>query len=227
MSEGLLFVFAEPGDVPEADFHDWYDHEHAPARLRVPGIRTGYRYRALDGVAPGWLAWYELDTDALRGPEYAVARRRSPREQDVVRRLATLDRRVYELVDDHGTARPAAPVVVCVGLSTPDEPGLDAWYREEHVPLLHRLPGWYRTRRYRLAEGDGPAVLAFHEISGVDLFATPEYREATGTPWREAVMKDVTRRERRVFGHHSTVAVPRSSRVPAPGSTSGAGAHRG
>jgi hypothetical protein len=205
MTEGLLFVFAEPGDVPEPEFHDWYDHEHAPARLRVPGIRTGHRYRALDGAAPTWLAWYELDTDALRGPAYEVARRRSPRERDVVRRLATLDRRVYELLDDAGVAGPAAPVVVCVALSTDDEPGLEAWYREEHVPLLHRLPGWYRTRRYRLLEGDGPALLAFHEIADVALFDTPEYREATSTPARSAVMKDVTRRERRVFGHHRTI----------------------
>jgi hypothetical protein len=205
MTEGLLFVFAEPGDVPEAEFHDWYDHEHAPARLRVPGIRTGHRYRALDGEVPSWLAWYELDTDALRSPAYEVARRRSPREQDIVRRLATLDRRVYTLADDAGTAVPAAPVVVCVALSTPDEAGLGTWYRDEHVPLLHRLPGWYRTRRYRLVEGDGPALLAFHEIADVALFETPEYREATSTPWRSAVMKDVTRRERRVFGHHNSV----------------------
>lgn len=205
MSEGLLFVFAEPGDVPEPEFHDWYDHEHAPARLRVPGIRSGRRYRALDDATPSWLAWYELDTAALRTPAYETARRRSPREQDVVRRLATLDRRVYTQVDDAGTAVPAAPVVVGVALSTTDEPGLDAWYRDEHVPLLHRLPGWYRTRRYRLLEGDGPALLAFHEIADVSLFATAEYREATSTPARAAVMAKVTRRERRVFGYHNTV----------------------
>ncbi|MFJ7216193.1 hypothetical protein [Amycolatopsis sp. NPDC098790] len=206
MTEGLLFVFAEPGDVPEAEFHDWYDHEHAPARLRVPGIRTGHRYRALDGAAPTWLAWYELDTDALRSPAYSSVRRRSPREQDVVRRLATLDRRVYEQIDSAGPAGPAAPVVVCVALSTDDEPALDAWYRDEHVPLLHRLPGWYRTRRYRLSEGDGPALLAFHEISDVGLFETAEYREATSTRARAAVMAAVTRRERRVFAFHNTVA---------------------
>lgn len=198
-------MLTEPGAVTEAEFHSWYDQEHAPARLRIPGIRTGHRYRALDEQEPGWLAWYELDTSALRSPEYERVRRRSPREQAVVERLATLDRRVYELIDDQGHVEAAAPVVVSVALSTADEAGLDAWYRDEHIPLLHRLPGWWRTRRYRLVEGDGPALLAFHEISGVALFTTPEYREATGTPAREAVMKSVTRRERRVFAHHTTV----------------------
>src|SRR4051812_45960006 len=129
MTEGLLFVLAEPGEVPGDEFHDWYDNEHAPARLSVPGIRTGYRYRALDGQRPGWLAWYELDIDVLHGEDYRVVRKRSPREQAVVDRLETLDRRVYELIDDQGTPLPEAPVVVSVALSTSDEAGLDTWYR--------------------------------------------------------------------------------------------------
>ena len=210
MTEGLLFVFTEPGQVGEDEFHDWYDHEHAPARLSVPGIRTGYRYHALDGQRPSWLAWYELDLAALASPEYRTARERSPREQSVVERLDELDRRVYEQIDDQGETTTGAPVVVSVALSTRDEAGLDTWYREEHVPLLHAMPGWRRTRRYRLAEGSGPGLLAFHEIDHVDLFDEPAYRAATGTPWRARVMREVTARERRVFGYHGTVQPPKT-----------------
>ncbi|KAA9162082.1 hypothetical protein FPZ12_012655 [Amycolatopsis acidicola] len=206
MTEGLLFVLAEPGRVPEAEFHDWYDNEHAPARLAVPGIRTGYRYRALDGLRPGWLAWYELDLAALEGPEYARARRRSPREQLVVERLDVLDRRVYEQTDDAGERTNGPFVIVSVALSTTDEPGLNAWYREEHVPLLHAIPGWRRTRRYRRKQGSGPDLLAFHEIDSTELFELPAYRAATSTPRREAVMEKVTARERRIFGFHNSAA---------------------
>ncbi|GAA5156259.1 hypothetical protein [Amycolatopsis dongchuanensis] len=204
MTEGLLFVLAEPGRVPEAEFHDWYDTEHAPARVGVPGIRSGYRYRALDGRRPGWLAWYELDTEVLRGEAYQAIRRRSPREQSVVERLETLDRRVYELIDDQGTPVVESPVVVSVALSSGDERGLDAWYREEHVPLLLAIPGWRRVRRYRRVEGSGPDLLAFHEIDDVGLFDRTAYRAATSTPWRSEVMARVTARERRVFGYHNT-----------------------
>lgn len=204
MTEGLLFVLAEPGQVPAAEFHDWYDTEHAPARLTVPGIRTGYRYRALDGQRPHWLAWYELDIEALTGPAYQAIRRRSPREQSVVARLETLDRRVYELLDDQGESAPPPPIVVSVGLSVRDEDAVHAWYREEHVPLLLTIPGWRRTRRYRLIEGDGPALLALHEIDSLDVFDTATYRAATSTPRRAAVMREVTARERRVFGYHNT-----------------------
>jgi len=205
VKEGLLYVLADPGPVPEPEFHDWYDNEHAPARLRVPGIHTGYRYRAVDGERPAWLAWYELDLAALDSPAYQALRRRSAREQAIVDRLAVLDRRVYELVDAQGVPPPAQPVVVSVGLTTKDEAGLDAWYRTEHIPLLHRIPGWHRTRRYRLLSGDGPALLALHEISDIGLFETPGYRAATTTVRRAAVMRDVSRRERRVFGFHGRV----------------------
>ena len=37
MAAGLFYVYTEPGSVDEAEFHDWYDHEHGPARLKVPG----------------------------------------------------------------------------------------------------------------------------------------------------------------------------------------------
>jgi hypothetical protein len=203
MTEGLLFVLAEPGRVGEDEFHDWYDNEHAPARLSVPGVRSGYRYRALDGQRPTWLAWYELDLTALDSPEYRAVRERGPREQKVVERLATLDRRVYAQIDDQGEPTTEPPVVVAVALSTRDEDGLDAWYRDEHIPLLHTMPGWRRTRRYRRV--DGPGFLAFHEIDSIDLFDEPAYREATTTPWRARVMAEVTARERRVFAHHNTV----------------------
>src|SRR5262245_14835638 len=140
MTDGLLFVLSEPGAVPEPEFHDWYDNEHAPARLTVPGVRSGVRYRATDGQVPTWLAYYDLTLQALRRPEYAKVAVRSPRERRVVAGLATLDRRVYELADDVGEAT-EAPLVVCVGLTSERPAELDAWYREEHVPMLLAVPG--------------------------------------------------------------------------------------
>lgn len=60
MNDGLLFVYSDPGPVPMAEFDDWYDNEHGPARLTVPGVSAGYRFRALDDKAPRWLAYYEI-----------------------------------------------------------------------------------------------------------------------------------------------------------------------
>src|SRR5580693_6771830 len=111
MADGLLFVYTDPGPVPAAEFNDWYDNEHGPARLTVPGITSGSRFHALDDAVPPWLAYYEF-------------------------RQGTLDRRVYELISDDsapggddppgesdGPGGPdglaAPPVVLAVSLSVP------------------------------------------------------------------------------------------------------------
>jgi hypothetical protein len=39
MVAGLFYVYTDPGTVDEAEFHDWYDHEHGPARLTF-GLRN-------------------------------------------------------------------------------------------------------------------------------------------------------------------------------------------
>ena len=112
-ADGLLFVYSEPGAVPAAEFNDWYDNEHGPARLTVPGISAGYRFQALDGQAPHWLAYYEMKSGVLDSPEYkALWAASSAREKSIMSSLAALDRRVYELISDSGPAASPKPAVV-------------------------------------------------------------------------------------------------------------------
>lgn len=215
MAQGLLFVLSQPRRGDEPEFHDWYDHEHGPARVALPEVGAGHRYRAVDDATPAWLACYDLDLDVLATPAYRRLReRRSPRETAVMARLETLERRVYTLLDEHGA--PDGPPGVLLARSVTVAPGheaeLHAWYTEEHIPLLRELPGWHRTRRYVLRDGDAPRFLALHEISGADLFGTDAYRRATSTPWRAAVMRHVTRSERRVFTFHTAFAPPAPAR---------------
>ena len=210
MAEGLMFVLSQPRPGEEQEFHSWYDDEHAPARLTVPGIRTAERYAATDDARPDWLALYETDLDALATPAYRkLSTDRSEREARVMGRLETLDRRVYELIDDHGApGNGPAPVVMARGMTVPRPAmaDLDAWYLEEHIPLLSAVAGWGRIRRYRLVEGAGTAHMAIHEISGMDVFGTEEYRAAITTPWRDRVVASAVASERRVFAHHRSFA---------------------
>jgi hypothetical protein len=204
MADGLLFVYSDPGPVPTAEFNDWYDNEHGPARLTVPGISAGYRFRALDEAAPRWLAYYEMKPGVLDSPEYrALAASASAREKSIMSLLATLDRRVYELLSDDGSACDGAPpVVLAVSLSVPPgkESDLAAWYCDEHIPMLLAVPGWRRIRRFRLTAGTAPAFLSLHEMESTSVFDEDSYREAVGTPWMKRVVASAIGRERRLFG---------------------------
>jgi len=212
MAAGLFYVYTDPGSVDEAEFHDWYDHEHGPARLAVPGIRSLLRYGALDDLKPPWLALYDLDSpDVIDSAGYkALGARASDRDKSVGAGLAALDRRVYEQISVDGSVDEPAPVILAVAMSVPAgaEDDLAAWYTDEHIPMLLEVPGWQRIRRFRLVRGmDGPApeFLSVHELAGPQVLEEPGYRAAISTPWRDRIVASALGRERRVFGFRNSV----------------------
>jgi hypothetical protein len=206
MADGLLLAYSDPGPVPLTAFNDWYDNEHGPARLTVPGISAGYRFRALDDLAPRWLAYYEIKSGVLESAEYkALASSASAREKSIMSLLATLDRRAYEQISDDGSPCDGGPpVVLAVSLSVLPalEDDLAAFYAEEHIPMLLAVPGWRRIRRFRLTGGTAPAYLTLHEMADTSVFEQGSYRAAMATPWMKRMLSAAMGRERRLFGFH-------------------------
>jgi hypothetical protein len=200
---GLLMVLTDPPAGNECAYHDWYN-QHAAARLRVPGITSARRYRAVIGE-PAYMADYELDDVAvLNSPEYTDLHANRPSGETEI--LASLpsppDRRVYNaeeefVADDWDPA--AATVAVAVWMTVEDRDDFARWYSEEHVPLLFKVPGWMRTRRYALVSGGGPTHLALHDLSRIEAVDDPVGAPARNTAWRDRVIAHRTAYERRVY----------------------------
>jgi hypothetical protein len=83
----------------------------------------------------------------------------------------------------------------------------DAWYREEHIPLLARAPGFVRSRRFKLTNAtvidkfqvgdvteEAPRFLALHEFSG-EALPWKELGESAQTEWAKRVMGGLTKEE--------------------------------
>jgi hypothetical protein len=218
MADDLLFVYSDPGTVDPAEFTDWYDNEHAPNRIALPGFGAVARFRAADGLKPGWLATYDIKPGALETPAYkALWENASEREKRIMSSVGTLDRRVYSPLSDswadgyqdHTTGHTTGasgppPVVMAVSMSVPPavEPDLEAYYEQEHYPLLLAVPGWRRARRFVLTAGTGPKYLSLHEIESQAAFDDPGYLAATSTPWRNRIVESAIGREKRVFRLH-------------------------
>jgi hypothetical protein len=67
---GLLMVWTDIDTEFEAEFNRWYDDEHLPRLLEIPGFLSAGRYAAVKG-APNYLAMYELeDHNVLRSTAY-------------------------------------------------------------------------------------------------------------------------------------------------------------
>ena len=69
--KGFLMAMMEPVATFEEEFQDWYDNEHVPERMAIPGFETGQRFVCLAGF-PKYAAFYDLSSlDVLRSPEYS------------------------------------------------------------------------------------------------------------------------------------------------------------
>jgi hypothetical protein len=63
-----LLAFTNPVIDREDEFNRWYDEQHVPDLLAVPGVVSAQRFALTDATGegkPGWsyLALYELETD--------------------------------------------------------------------------------------------------------------------------------------------------------------------
>jgi hypothetical protein len=67
---GFLLVLMQPPMALEEEFNAWYDTEHVPERLALPGFEAARRYICVEG-SPRYLAMYDLATpDAVHTREY-------------------------------------------------------------------------------------------------------------------------------------------------------------
>jgi len=167
MRRGLLLTITEPPPGMEEEFNAWYDDEHLPERLSIPGFLSARRW-VRDG-RPGegrYLATYELESAAvLASPPY-LSRFQNPTPW--TRRClgkAVVFRRWACEQSEPGAQDPdpAAQALVLVLGSSP--------------PSLPAVPGALRTRRFAASEG-APAHVALVELAGKppQLASHPVYR---------------------------------------------------
>lgn len=218
---GYLAVAIQPGpNTDDAAFHEWYNTEHGPLRMRLPFITTGDRYKAIDGQKPEWSAVYDVsDLSMLEKRIYTRLREeRSAREKAVMGSFESLDRKIYSLFSERsktpGYSGPGAvTAAVSMTIKESDLEAFDKWYEEEHVGMLSKIPGWLRTRRFRMLVGGIKGMppqgqvecLAVHDFEADNGLNGPEHQAATNTPWRlETMEKLVVARERREWAHHLT-----------------------
>ncbi|KAK3356794.1 Alpha/Beta hydrolase protein [Lasiosphaeria hispida] len=216
---GLLYVTMEPRQGLSLDqFHDWYNNEHGPTRLRLPHIfPNGLRYRATDGQRPTFLADYDVtDVEYLETPTYTNLREnRTPREADTIGRVV-VDRRFFDFVaaqqrpdfvpaEQLSDAEAEGLVLVNVEVSLKDgvdtaeaEKAIVDWYVEEHIPMLSKIPGWLRSRVFRTPSRiedatTGPVKIAtLHEYAKTNGLDGPEHKASMDTPRRTEVFTNYT-----------------------------------
>lgn len=191
---GLLVTMTEPPPEMEEEFNAWYDTEHLPERLAIPGFVSARRWMAR-GVGPGegkYLATYELESTAvLKTAEYLahVGDNFSPWSRRCLGK-AVLFRRWACASLSPGSRRQSADsgfLFVAIGDSPPEhEEEFNKWYDEEHIPLMTAVPGVLSARRFRDPSGN-PPYLALYELAGASVLEHHQWQAALQTPWYKRI----------------------------------------
>ena len=103
-----ILVYVDIDAQHDQEFNEWYNTEHLPELLAVPGILAAARYRAVKG-GPKYLAFYELDSvEVLRTPAF-TNRPRTPWGQRVAPSVigSNLTRIVGEQIYPDGIEMPS------------------------------------------------------------------------------------------------------------------------
>jgi len=96
LAKYLLVVRMDVDPEKEKQFNEWYNQEHIPALLEVPGVIRAYRYIALEGT-PKYIAIYELNEANVPNSEaWQNAVELTPRPEDVASK--NVSRNLYECI---------------------------------------------------------------------------------------------------------------------------------
>jgi hypothetical protein len=178
---GLLVIWTDVAPEYEAEFNEWYDKEHVPQLLTVPGILTGRRYLAVEGK-PKYIAAYEMaDEKVLESAAFREVRDKpTDWSRKMIPQFRNTQRGTFKQIFSYGDRPAKAPeFALTVRLNTPadHEKDFNTWYNEDHVPALVGVPGVYCARRYQSVEGD-PKYLAIYEMNSSEIPKTAEWDKA-------------------------------------------------
>jgi len=195
MANGILLPVIDFAGMAEDEFNDWYDLEHIPERLRVPGIVGCERWIGADNPKVS-VVTYELENvDVLKSEAYhaignhgggganlsAWSKRVTPRIKMMMRFEGV------QIAAGGGAAPKDAPALLLNAMSVAPEHEreFNDWYDTEHIPALAGVPGTLCARRYRGTGAAAQRSLALYWLTSADVPSSQAWKAAANTPWTE------------------------------------------
>jgi hypothetical protein len=202
---GLLSAAFDYSAANEEEFNDWYDTEHIPERLRVPGFMRAERWLGAEDPKLA-LATYDLESlDVLRSVPYRAVS--GEHFSPWSRRMTGQCRRIYrfeaEQMPPGNRPAPAGAgglLVFAMNVAPEAESEFNAWYDEEHVPRLSAVPGVLCARRYTIrsaVSAGSQRYLALYHLASPEVCSSKAWEEAAVTPWT-LKMRPLTRDRLRI-----------------------------
>jgi hypothetical protein len=189
MSKAFLIAALDFSKAPGNEFHEWQDQEHIPERLAVPGFINGQRWVGA-GDPKISVNTYDLENlDVLTSAPYLTfayenASVRSKRMTGMYMRLMRV---AAEQVAPGNEIQPdgaQALLFNAMNIPTEHEADFNAWYTQEHLPALAKVPGTLCARFFRSGdERSSHRYVAVYHLTAPEVPDSPAWRKAADTPW--------------------------------------------
>jgi hypothetical protein len=194
MARGLLVAVFDYSTAHADEFHDWYDLEHIPERERVPGFGLCERWMNVDGSKVA-VASYDLDSLAVMrsAPYKAIAYENlsvwSKRVTTMCNRMLRFEGEQVAPGDMKAPGGAGGFLLNAMNVAPEGEADFNAWYDQEHLPLLSKVPGTLAARRYRSGpDPDGShRYVAIYHLSGPEVAESAAWKAAVDTEWSARV----------------------------------------
>jgi hypothetical protein len=191
MAKGLLFASFDTSPAQEDEFNDWYDTEHVPERLRVPGFLNAQRWIGEENPKIA-VATYDLETHAVMNSA-AYQAIGGANGSVWTKRITAIAKRILRFEgtqivpgDVTGPAEANALLVASMNVDPAAEAEFNEWYNMEHLPQLAAVPGVLTARRFRAAgAGVEKKYLALYHLTSPDVSRSDAWAKAANTPWTE------------------------------------------
>ena len=168
---GLMMVWVDVPPEREEEFNHWYNEEHLPELLAVPGVLNAARYEAVMS-GPKHLACYELESPSV--VETTAFTSRTPTEwaQKIGPRVigSNLINNVYQMIhptdlnpDISGSDMAQALQIGRMDISPENSDEWNKWYSGVYVPNYEKVPGCTRGRRWKAVKGQ-PSYAVVYEF---------------------------------------------------------------
>ena len=189
MAKGILIAAMDFTACREDEFHDWYDLEHVPERLRIPGFLNAERWIDVKNPKVA-VATYDLETvGVLRSAPYvAIAgANSSPWTKRTAKFRTGLMRYEGEQLvpGDKGAPKDAAALLlIAINVAPEHEADFNERDNTEHIPALGGVKGTLSARRYR-GTGATQRYVALYHLASSEVPYSTEWKAAANTPWTE------------------------------------------
>lgn len=138
---GMLFVATDIAVEDEADFNQWYDHEHVEERVTIRGFLSGTRYQAIDAERK-YLGLYETESlETFTSADYHAAfTRQTTWSVENLDKMVNPMRRVCVITHQHGKGSGSHLAVLTLKAGI-NAASLSAWQES-----VQRTPGYIASR---------------------------------------------------------------------------------